>query len=62
MSVVGYDPFFSKEAASKLSIDYKETVNEVVREADVITVHTPINDQTRCMISVEQLKSPSRAL
>jgi D-3-phosphoglycerate dehydrogenase len=56
MNVVGYDPFFSKEAASKLSIDHKDTVNEVVRAADVITVHTPINSQTRGMISVEQIE------
>jgi D-3-phosphoglycerate dehydrogenase len=54
MKVVGFDPFFNAEAAKKLGVEFLE-FDEVLRRADILTVHTPLNDDTRNMISDPQI-------
>ena len=51
MRVIGYDPLMSVDKARSMGIEMKKTVPEVVREADFITVHTPLNDETRGIIN-----------
>ncbi|MBW5446676.1 phosphoglycerate dehydrogenase [Cohnella sp. CFH 77786] len=53
MTVYGYDPFLTEERAEKLGVRLA-TVDEVVRDADFITVHTPLTAETRHMIGKEQ--------
>lgn len=54
MKVIGYDPFISKEAAEKLGIGYV-TLDELLGASDAITVHTPVNDETRNIISKDAI-------
>jgi D-3-phosphoglycerate dehydrogenase / 2-oxoglutarate reductase len=49
MKVIAYDPFISKEIASKSGIELG-TLDEVFQRADFITVHTPMTDDTRGII------------
>jgi D-3-phosphoglycerate dehydrogenase len=53
MDILGYDPFLTEERADKLGITLA-TVDQVVREADFITIHTPLTPETKHMISTEQ--------
>lgn len=55
MKVVAYDPFVSSEFVQSLGIEIK-TLDEVYAAADYISVHSPLNDQTRGMINAEALK------
>ncbi len=52
MKVIGYDPFVSLNAAFHLSskIRYVQDINELYRESDYITVHVPLNDNTKNMV------------
>ena len=50
MRVVAYDPFISPEAAEKLGVTLV-TLDELVKTADFITVHTPMTKETRGIIS-----------
>jgi len=52
MNVIGYDPVFSSEAASKIGIE-KLSLEEVFRRSDFITIHTPLNDETRGMVGTK---------
>lgn len=53
MSVLGYDPFLTEERAEKLGVKLA-SVDDVVRGADFITVHTPLTPETRHMIGKDQ--------
>ena len=52
MEVYGYDPYLSVDAAWKLSrhIHHANTVDELYRECDYITIHVPATANTKGMI------------
>jgi D-3-phosphoglycerate dehydrogenase len=54
MKVVAYDPFLSPERAVELGVE-KAELNELLTRADFITLHTPLTDQTRGILSREAL-------
>ncbi|WP_336771820.1 phosphoglycerate dehydrogenase [Paenibacillus sp. MMO-58] len=55
MEIMGYDPFMTEERAEKLGIKLA-TVDEIVRNADFMTVHTPLTPETRHMIGKKQFE------
>lgn len=50
MRVIAYDPYIPDERFARFGAEKKETLHELVREADIITVHTPRNEETMGMI------------
>lgn len=50
MNVIGYDPYISQETAEKSGITLL-SLDEVFRNADFISVHTPLTSQTKDMIN-----------
>jgi D-3-phosphoglycerate dehydrogenase len=54
MKVAAYDPFLSPERAVELGVD-KVELDELLTRADFITLHTPLTDQTRGILSREAL-------
>ncbi|WP_127585320.1 phosphoglycerate dehydrogenase [Paenibacillus koleovorans] len=61
MTILGYDPFMSEERASKMGIKLS-SVEEIIRNADFITVHTPLTPETRHMISKPQFDIMKRGM
>ena len=57
MEVLGYDPYVSVDAAWKLSRDVRHVldVNEIYEQCDYITIHVPLMDSTKNMISAEAI-------
>ena len=54
MKVVAYDPFLTPDRAIELGIE-KVELDELLRRADFISLHTPLTDQTRNILSREAL-------
>ncbi|MGS1016434.1 phosphoglycerate dehydrogenase [Allosphingosinicella humi] len=54
MKVVAYDPFLTPERAVALGIE-KVELDELLARADFITLHTPLTEQTRNILSRENL-------
>jgi D-3-phosphoglycerate dehydrogenase / 2-oxoglutarate reductase len=54
MRVVAFDPFLSRERALLLGIE-KVDLDDLLRRADVITLHTPLTDKTRNILSAESI-------
>ncbi|MCR4400662.1 MAG: phosphoglycerate dehydrogenase [Syntrophomonadaceae bacterium] len=52
--VIAYDPYIPDERFERFGAEKKETLEELVREADIITVHTPRNEETMGMIGARE--------
>ncbi|RDD61567.1 phosphoglycerate dehydrogenase [Ferruginivarius sediminum] len=50
MRVVAYDPFLSHERARDIGVRKVDTLDELYKDADFITLHVPMTDQTKGMI------------
>src|SRR5438876_1503368 len=46
MRVLAYDPFVSKDRFRELGIERAESAEEVLAEADFLTLHLPLNEET----------------
>ena len=54
MKVVAYDPFLSEERAKHLGV-HKVELDELLARADFITLHVPLTDKTRNILSAENI-------
>ena len=55
MRVMGFDPFLSPERAAELGIELVETVRAMLPQVDYLTVHTPLTDDTRHLVGMDEL-------
>ncbi|KXG42740.1 phosphoglycerate dehydrogenase [Tepidibacillus decaturensis] len=53
MNVICYDPYLTSERAEQLGIALG-TLEEVIKQADFITVHTPLTKETKYLIDTPQ--------
>jgi len=54
MKVVAFDPFLSVERAREIGVE-KVELDELLRRADFISLHTPLTDQTRGIIDADAI-------
>jgi D-3-phosphoglycerate dehydrogenase len=54
MKVIAYDPFLSPERAVRLGVE-KVELEDLLTRADAISLHTPLTDKTKNILSVEAL-------
>lgn len=50
------DPYMDDRRIAALGLDTQYTLEDVLRQADYVTIHTPLNEQTRYMIDEPQLR------
>lgn len=55
MEIIGFDPFMTEERAEKIGVKLG-TVDEIIRQADFLTVHTPLTAETKHMIARPQFE------
>lgn len=61
MKVVAFDPFLTEERAVELGVE-KVELDELLARADAITLHTPLTDQTRNILSRENLEKTKKGI
>ena len=54
MRVIAFDPYLSPERAQHLGVE-KVELDDVLRRADIITLHVPMTPQTKNVLSAENL-------
>jgi len=54
MRIVGYDPYVTHAVAERVGVE-KVEIDELCRRADVITIHAPLNKETRGLINARRL-------
>jgi D-3-phosphoglycerate dehydrogenase len=55
MRVVAFDPFFPKERAGELKVELYDEVDDVLKQADFVTFHTPLTEQTRNLLNADRI-------
>ena len=53
LRVVAHDPFVARERFRELGVDRAETPEELYEAADFVTLHLPLNDETRGSIGAD---------
>ena len=61
MKVIAYDPFLSPERAQDLGVE-KVALDELIRRADFITLHTPLTEKTRNIIDAHALAAMKKGV
>ncbi|WP_347267369.1 phosphoglycerate dehydrogenase [Paracoccus sp. (in: a-proteobacteria)] len=61
MKVLAYDPFLSEERATELGVK-KVELDELLARADFITLHVPLTERTRNILSRENLEKTRRGV
>jgi D-3-phosphoglycerate dehydrogenase len=61
MKVIAYDPFLSEERAKQLGVT-KVDLDELLARADFITLHVPLTDKTRNILSRENLAKTKKGV
>src|ERR1700761_8709029 len=61
MKVVAYDPFLSPERAVEMGVE-KVELDDLLARADIITLHTPLTDKTRNILSAEALAKAKKGV
>lgn len=56
MKIAAYDPFLSQQRIESLGAEYYADYEELLKVADIVTIHVPLTKGTRDMISMKQLK------
>ncbi len=61
MRVIAFDPFLSEDRAKELGVE-KVTLDELTTRADFISVHTPLTEQTKNILSRERLMKTKKGV
>jgi D-3-phosphoglycerate dehydrogenase len=61
MKVVAFDPFLTPERAVEMGVE-KADLDTLLAKADFITLHTPLTDQTRNILSAENLAKTKKGV
>ncbi|HEV7467063.1 MAG TPA: phosphoglycerate dehydrogenase [Candidatus Dormibacteraeota bacterium] len=59
MRVIAHDPLVTPERAEQAQVELVD-LDTLIRQSDVLSVHTPLNDTTRGIIGAEQLRAMKR--
>ena len=54
MRVIAFDPFLTEERAIDLGVE-KVALDDLLKRADIVTLHTPLTDQTRNVLGKENI-------
>jgi D-3-phosphoglycerate dehydrogenase / 2-oxoglutarate reductase len=55
MRVVAYDPYVQRERFDVLRVECARTLGELLPQVSIVTVHTPLTDETRGIIGAKEL-------
>jgi len=60
LRVLFYDPYLKPGIEISLGLDRSESLASLLEKSDIVTIHTPLTDETYHMIQEEQLKRMKR--
>ena len=61
MKVIAYDPFLTEERAVEMGVE-KVDLDTLLSRADFVTLHTPLTEETRNILSRERLENAKKGI
>ncbi|MEX2403416.1 MAG: NAD(P)-dependent oxidoreductase, partial [Balneolales bacterium] len=61
MEILAYDPFTTRERAEELGVKLIE-IDEILAESDFLTVHTPLTEKTKGLISLKNAEKIKKGI
>lgn len=55
MKILAYDPYIKKSKADSLGVNLYDKLEDLLREVDIVTFHTPLTGKTRNMITAKEM-------
>lgn len=55
MNVMGYDPYITEERAKNLGVTLVKTIDELVEQSDLLTIHIPKSPESKNLIGAREL-------
>jgi D-3-phosphoglycerate dehydrogenase / 2-oxoglutarate reductase len=62
MRVVAYDPYLSATRARSLQVELVDDLDDLLKSADFISLHTPFTPETRHILDAERLRKTKRGV
>ncbi|MFL6543377.1 MAG: phosphoglycerate dehydrogenase [Chthoniobacterales bacterium] len=62
MRVLAFDPYLAASRARALQVELLEDLEEVIKAADFITLHTPLTPETRHLLNAQRLARTKRGV
>jgi D-3-phosphoglycerate dehydrogenase len=62
MRVIGFDPFVSASRAKELGVELAASVQELLPVVDILTVHTPLNEQTKNLVGAKEIQKMKKGV
>ncbi len=53
--IIAYDPYINREKCGETGVEVCEHMDEVFRTADIVSIHVPLNDETRYFVDKTKL-------
>ena len=62
MRVLAYDPYLSPSRARSLQVELIEKLDDIIPQADFITMHMPLTPETKYMLNAERLAKAKKGV
>jgi D-3-phosphoglycerate dehydrogenase len=56
MKAIAYDPYITQERAGEMGVALCDTMDDIFRQADVVSLHTPLTPETRGLVNAARLR------